>query len=202
MKTLKIQYPFSESSVPQSHHLYLFSATMQPDTLNIWFADLIQEIITEDSDRPGASLPGPPPPPVDLLCQPHSQSTRMRQQSSSSPSSQPVLVARGTACQVSEFKSIIQSTPTVYLAGHLCSFWSVSLVFNSGRRFIHSQESELATWSCCVCVGLSNDRAKWEQDTEIFFFQLREREFWGKQRINRWTQFKSISFFYVSENLC
>nr|WAQ14796.1 RELB proto-oncogene NF-kB subunit [Lateolabrax maculatus] len=56
--------------------------------------DLIQEIITED----GASLPGPPPPPADLLCQPHSQNHRRLRQSSSPPS-QAVLVARGTACQ-------------------------------------------------------------------------------------------------------
>ncbi|XP_040016996.1 transcription factor RelB-like isoform X2 [Gasterosteus aculeatus] len=50
--------------------------------------DLIEEIITEWS---GASLPGPPPPPADLLCQDH----RMRQQSPS----QPVLLSRGAACQ-------------------------------------------------------------------------------------------------------
>lgn len=53
--------------------------------------DLIQEIIIEDSDWP---LPRPPPPPVDLLRQDHEMLTQ-----SSSPSSQPVLVARGTACQ-------------------------------------------------------------------------------------------------------
>ncbi|XP_056297594.1 proto-oncogene c-Rel isoform X1 [Pseudoliparis swirei] len=53
--------------------------------------DLIEEIITEWS---GPSLPGPPDPPADLLCQNH----RMRQQSSSPPS-QPLLLARGTACQ-------------------------------------------------------------------------------------------------------
>ncbi|XP_075956464.1 proto-oncogene c-Rel isoform X1 [Anarhichas minor] len=52
--------------------------------------DLIEEIITEWS---GASLPGPPAPPADLY-----QNPRMRQQSSSPPS-QPVLLARGTACQ-------------------------------------------------------------------------------------------------------
>ncbi|KAM6931775.1 proto-oncogene c-Rel isoform 1-T1 [Lycodopsis pacificus] len=52
--------------------------------------DLIEEIITEWS---GPSLPGPPAPPADLF-----QNPRMRQQSSSPPS-QPVLLARGTACQ-------------------------------------------------------------------------------------------------------
>lgn len=58
----------------------------------LFFTDLIEEIITEWS---GPSLPGPPDPPADLLCQNH----RMRQQSSSPPS-QPLLLARGTACQV------------------------------------------------------------------------------------------------------
>ncbi|XP_071368681.1 transcription factor RelB isoform X2 [Centroberyx affinis] len=68
--------------------------------------DIIQELITEEvgvSERfqspSGASLPGPPPPPADLHCQPLSQNHRMLRQSSS-PSSQPVLVARGTAPQV------------------------------------------------------------------------------------------------------
>ncbi|XP_054481993.1 transcription factor p65 isoform X2 [Anoplopoma fimbria] len=53
--------------------------------------DLIHEIIT---DLSGASFPGPPAPPADLIC----QNLKMQQQSSSPPS-QPVLVARGTACQ-------------------------------------------------------------------------------------------------------
>ncbi|KAI9538672.1 hypothetical protein NQZ68_012325 [Dissostichus eleginoides] len=58
--------------------------------------DLIEEIITEDGgERLRALLPGPPAPPADL-CQP--QNHRLLQQSSSPPS-QPVLVARGTACQ-------------------------------------------------------------------------------------------------------
>ncbi|XP_033953652.1 transcription factor RelB isoform X1 [Pseudochaenichthys georgianus] len=58
--------------------------------------DLIEEIITEDGgERLRALLPGPPAPPADL-CQP--QNHRLLRQSSS-PSSQPVLVARGTACQ-------------------------------------------------------------------------------------------------------
>ncbi|CAK6963418.1 transcription factor RelB isoform X1 [Scomber scombrus] len=56
--------------------------------------DLIQEIIKEDRDRSGASLPRPPPPPVDLLC---TNSEMLGQ--TCQPSSQPVLVARGTACQ-------------------------------------------------------------------------------------------------------
>ncbi|XP_070761722.1 transcription factor p65 isoform X1 [Enoplosus armatus] len=60
--------------------------------------DLIQEIIREDGERSGASLPGPPSPPANLRCQPHSQNHRSRRQSSSPPS-QPVLLARGTACQ-------------------------------------------------------------------------------------------------------
>ncbi|XP_051935170.1 transcription factor RelB isoform X3 [Hippocampus zosterae] len=62
--------------------------------------DLIQEIITED--HTGISLPRPLPPPAELCSQNH----RMHRlcsaaASSSSPSSQPVLVARGTACQSS-----------------------------------------------------------------------------------------------------
>ncbi|KAF3847680.1 hypothetical protein F7725_020708, partial [Dissostichus mawsoni] len=58
--------------------------------------DLIEEIITEDGgERLRALLPGPPAPPADL-CQP--QNHRLLRQSSSPPS-QPVLVARGTACQ-------------------------------------------------------------------------------------------------------
>ncbi|XP_070827388.1 transcription factor RelB isoform X3 [Chaetodon trifascialis] len=60
--------------------------------------DLINEIITEDSEREVASLPGPPRPPVDLICQPHSENPRRLRQSSSPPS-QSMLVARGTACQ-------------------------------------------------------------------------------------------------------
>ncbi|XP_061136802.1 transcription factor RelB isoform X1 [Syngnathus typhle] len=59
--------------------------------------DLIQEIITED--HTGISLPRPPPPPAEL----HGQNHRMHRlcSASSPPPSQPVLVARGTACQSS-----------------------------------------------------------------------------------------------------
>ncbi|XP_035857032.1 proto-oncogene c-Rel isoform X2 [Sander lucioperca] len=60
--------------------------------------DLIEEIITEEGERSRASLPRPPAPPADLLCQPHSQNHRMPRQSSPPPPA-PVLVARGTACQ-------------------------------------------------------------------------------------------------------
>ncbi|XP_030249133.1 transcription factor RelB isoform X2 [Sparus aurata] len=60
--------------------------------------DLIEEIITEDNERLVASLPGPPRPPDNLLCTPQAENNRRLRQSSS-PSSQPVLVARGTACQ-------------------------------------------------------------------------------------------------------
>ncbi|XP_036974934.1 transcription factor RelB isoform X1 [Acanthopagrus latus] len=60
--------------------------------------DLIEEIITEDSESVVASLPGPPRPPDNLLCMPQAESNRRLRQSSL-PSSQPVLVARGTACQ-------------------------------------------------------------------------------------------------------
>ncbi|XP_073340460.1 proto-oncogene c-Rel isoform X1 [Pagrus major] len=60
--------------------------------------DLIEEIIIEDSERLVPSLPGPPRPPDDLLCTSQTENHRRLRQSSS-PSSQPVLVARGTACQ-------------------------------------------------------------------------------------------------------
>ncbi|XP_042342971.1 transcription factor RelB homolog isoform X2 [Plectropomus leopardus] len=74
----------------------IFNGTSEPGGPSDF--DLIEEIITEDRSR--ASLPGPrpPPPPADLLSQPHSQNHRMLRPSSS-PTSQPVLVARGTACQ-------------------------------------------------------------------------------------------------------
>ncbi|XP_061829010.1 uncharacterized protein relb isoform X1 [Nerophis lumbriciformis] len=57
--------------------------------------DLIQEIITEE--RTGVSLPRPLPPPAE----PCSQNHRKLHQNTSSPPSQQVLVARGTACQTS-----------------------------------------------------------------------------------------------------
>ncbi|XP_059186718.1 transcription factor RelB homolog [Centropristis striata] len=64
--------------------------------------DLIDEIITEDGGQLRPSLPGPPPPPAVLRSpthnQNHNQNHRIPRQSSSPPS-QPVLVARGTACQ-------------------------------------------------------------------------------------------------------
>ncbi|XP_072248519.1 transcription factor p65 isoform X2 [Leuresthes tenuis] len=59
--------------------------------------DLIDEIIC--GERPTDSLPLPPPPPQDTLCQtPLSQSHRIPQQSPSM-TSRPVLVARGAACK-------------------------------------------------------------------------------------------------------
>ncbi|XP_077398212.1 putative transcription factor p65 homolog isoform X2 [Festucalex cinctus] len=62
--------------------------------------DLIQEIITED--HTGISLPRPPPPPAELRSQNHRvHRLCSASSSSSSPPSQPVLVARGTACQSS-----------------------------------------------------------------------------------------------------
>lgn len=86
------------------------------------FADLIEEIISEYGDRP---LPGPPAPPAELLCQPHGQNHRMLRQSTSPPA-QPVLVARGTACQVSGFKndSWVCSHSGRFLCqcSHLCCF--------------------------------------------------------------------------------
>lgn len=60
--------------------------------------DILEEIITEDKEQP--PLPGPPRPPADLFYQPHGENHARPRQSSSSLS-QPVLVARGTACQVS-----------------------------------------------------------------------------------------------------
>ncbi|KAI3354245.1 hypothetical protein L3Q82_018784 [Scortum barcoo] len=57
------------------------------DILNSVF-DLIDEVITEDRERSVASLPGPPPPPTELLSE-----NRGR------PQQDPVLVPRGTACQ-------------------------------------------------------------------------------------------------------
>ncbi|XP_037630840.1 transcription factor RelB isoform X1 [Sebastes umbrosus] len=71
----------------------IFNGTSEPRGQSDF--DLIEEIISEYGDRP---LPGPPAPPAELLCQPHGQNHRMLRQSSS-PSAQPVLVARGTACQ-------------------------------------------------------------------------------------------------------
>ncbi|XP_041796534.1 transcription factor p65 isoform X2 [Chelmon rostratus] len=69
----------------------LFNGISEPGQTDF---DLINQIITEEE----ASLPRPPRPPVDLLCQPHSESHRRLRQSSSPPS-QSVLVARGTQCQ-------------------------------------------------------------------------------------------------------
>ncbi|KAG8001988.1 Transcription factor RelB, partial [Nibea albiflora] len=61
---------------------------------NISFKDDLDEIIIKECKN---QLPGPPPPPVDLL-QPYREN-HWRQRQSSSPPSQHVLVARGTACQ-------------------------------------------------------------------------------------------------------
>lgn len=71
-----------------------------------FFTDLIQEIIREDGERSGSSLlPGPPSPPPNLRCQPNGQNQRSLRRCSS-PSSEPVLLARGTPCQVSGVKNI------------------------------------------------------------------------------------------------
>ncbi|XP_056139538.1 transcription factor RelB isoform X2 [Lampris incognitus] len=65
--------------------------------MNVSTSHIIQEVITEDSERlqthSCSTLPRPPPPPRDLLCS--TQIYRMLDQESSS-SSQPVLVSRGT----------------------------------------------------------------------------------------------------------
>ncbi|XP_061639243.1 transcription factor RelB homolog isoform X2 [Phyllopteryx taeniolatus] len=61
--------------------------------------DLIQEIITED--HTGVSLPRPPPAPAELRGQNHRMHQLCSSSSSCSSPSQPVLVARGTACQSS-----------------------------------------------------------------------------------------------------
>lgn len=61
--------------------------------------DLIEELIEEDEQRLAAPLPRPPPPPTELLCESGGGSHR-RPRQNSSPPSQPLLVARGTACQV------------------------------------------------------------------------------------------------------
>ncbi|XP_035536364.1 transcription factor RelB homolog isoform X2 [Morone saxatilis] len=60
--------------------------------------DIIDEIITEDIERSVGGLPGPPPPPANLQCPPCNENLRTLQTSPSTPS-QPVLLARGTACQ-------------------------------------------------------------------------------------------------------
>lgn len=69
--------------------------------INVSFKDDLTEIIIKDCKN---HLPGPPPPPVDLL-QPYSEN-HWRHRQSSSPPSQHVLVARGTACQVSGIKDL------------------------------------------------------------------------------------------------
>uniref|UniRef100_A0A3B4Y8L6 RELB proto-oncogene, NF-kB subunit n=1 Tax=Seriola lalandi dorsalis TaxID=1841481 RepID=A0A3B4Y8L6_SERLL len=58
--------------------------------------DLIDEIIKEDSEQ-SVALPRPCPPPTDLSELPRSQHPRMSVRQSSSQSSRPVLVSRGTA---------------------------------------------------------------------------------------------------------
>lgn len=67
------------------------------------FTDLISELIS--AEQPGA-LPGPRPPPADLLSD-HSQHGRMQRQTSPQ-SSRPVLVPRGAAHVVSGFKNILE----------------------------------------------------------------------------------------------
>lgn len=65
--------------------------------------DLIEELIEEDEQRSATPLPRPPPPPAELVCESGGGSHRRPRQNSSPPSqlpSQPLLVARGTACQV------------------------------------------------------------------------------------------------------
>lgn len=62
-------------------------------------AELINEFI-ESERRSAPSLPGPPPPPADLLCQPGRENCGRLTHNSEAPS-QPRLVARGTAHQVS-----------------------------------------------------------------------------------------------------
>lgn len=65
--------------------------------------DLFPDCIADYGDQLLSSLtsalPGPPRPPDDFLCQPHSDNHRGLRQSSSSLSSKAVLVPRGTACQ-------------------------------------------------------------------------------------------------------
>ncbi|XP_022076688.2 transcription factor RelB isoform X2 [Acanthochromis polyacanthus] len=59
--------------------------------------DLIEGIISEDNNRSAGRLPGPPPPAASLRCQtPLSQNHRRQH---SSPTSTPMLVARGAACK-------------------------------------------------------------------------------------------------------
>lgn len=77
-----------------------------PEPLQRSLPRLIQEIIREDGERSGSSLlPGPPSPPPNLRCQPNGQNQRSLRRCSS-PSSEPVLLARGTPCQVSGVKNI------------------------------------------------------------------------------------------------
>ncbi|XP_028276129.1 transcription factor RelB homolog [Parambassis ranga] len=57
--------------------------------------DLLEQVIGQDNERSGSSLPGPPPPPAALVSPPvHSQNHRTLQQTS-----KPLLVPRGTACK-------------------------------------------------------------------------------------------------------
>nr|XP_020480171.1 transcription factor RelB isoform X2 [Monopterus albus] len=60
--------------------------------------DMLEEIIIAEGRRSGPPLPGPPLPPADLCQPPHSHNQGTSRQRSS-PSSHPVLVSRGTACQ-------------------------------------------------------------------------------------------------------
>lgn len=119
-----------------------FSATFPSErSLIISFIELIEEIITGDS---ASTLPRPPRPPADLLPQlPNSHNHAMLRQNSSS---QPVLVARGTGCQVSGSKSI-----PVCLRNHLCCCVCFFLVSASVGGFLHFPEWLLATPNSQAC---------------------------------------------------
>ncbi|XP_029922515.1 transcription factor RelB [Myripristis murdjan] len=103
--------------------------------------EIIQEVIAEGCQgTSGSSLPRPPPPPADLLCPPLNQNHRMPRQSSS-PSSQPVLVARGTAPQG-------PSSSTQHVQTYSCSREMASA--NPGRGVSHSGSPRRGRSSSCL----------------------------------------------------
>lgn len=121
------------------YFLYIISESVRFDHLRprlFHFSDIIQEVIAEERERLAASMPGPPPPPADLLCQQISLSQNLRMlRQSSSAASQPVLVARGTATQVSERHRCMLGVKTIRgLASSFC-FMCFLTVANKAAQF-------------------------------------------------------------------